>query len=154
VDRSVLIKIESWKVLFLIAVHRIWFVIYWDSLFQMRRRNEGVEKGRRGWSQEGQREGQDLDNRMCFHYIMSEPRAQTFMLHARPSALCAAERVKLPPHWRCGDPTKREFAGLFGWLSCVRTQVHMSSCDMKTSPGSFETPSCLRDVHALHQVSS
>ncbi len=56
--------------------------------------------------------------------------------------LSVPEWVKLSPLWRCDDPTKKEFVGLFVWLSCVHTQVHISSCDMKTSPGSFETPSC------------
>jgi hypothetical protein len=65
---------------------------------------------------------------------MSEPRGQTFMLHERPSPLCEAEWVKLTPHWLCDDPTKRKFVGLLVWLTCVHTQVHMPSCDMKTSP--------------------
>ncbi len=69
---------------------------------------------------------------------MSEPRGQTFMLHARPSPLCESEWVKLSPHWLCDDPTKREFVGLLVWLVCVHTHTHksvqMPSCDMKTSP--------------------
>ena len=112
------------------------------------------KQGWTGLSHEGQREGQELDNRMCCHHIKSEPRAKTFMLHARPRPLCVTEWVKLPPHCRCVDPTKSDFVGLFGLFSCVRTQVHRSSCGMKTSAGSFETPSCFRDVHTLHQVSS
>jgi hypothetical protein len=128
--------------------------VIFEILVSSNSAKRGVETRKKGLMTKGQREGQELDNRMCFHYIMSEPRAQTFMLHARPNPLCAAERVKLPPHWRCDDATKREFVGLFGWLSCVRTQVHMSSCDMKTSPGSFETPSCFRDVYPFHQLSS
>ena len=35
----------------------------------------------------------------------------------------------------CDFPSKCDFVGLFGWLSCVITQVHISSCDMKASPG-------------------
>ncbi len=65
-------------------------------------------------SQEGQREGQELDIRMCCHHIKSEPRTKTFMLHARPHPLCVAQWVKLPPHWRCDDPQK---AILSGYLS-------------------------------------
>jgi hypothetical protein len=69
---------------------------------------------------------QELDNRMFCHHIKSEPRAKTFS----------------------------DFVGLFDLFSCVITHVHISSCDMKTSPGSFETPSCFRDVYTLHQVVS
>ena len=118
------------------------------------RRNAARKQESRGRSHEEQREGQELDNRMCCHHIKSEPRTQTFRLHARPRPLSVAERVKLPPHWSCDDPTKSDFVGLFGLFSCVRTQVHISSCCMKTPAGSFETPSCFRDVHTLHQVAS
>jgi hypothetical protein len=61
---------------------------------------------------------QELDNRMFCHHIKSEPRAKTFS----------------------------DFVGLFDLFSCVITYVHISSCDMKTSPGSFETPSCVLEV--------
>ena len=118
------------------------------------RRNAARKQGSRGRAHEEQREVQELDNRMCCRHIKSEPRTQTFRLHARPSPLSVAEWVKLPPHWNCDDPTKSDFVGLFGLFSCVRTQVHISSCCMKTSTGSFETPSCFRDVHTLHQVVS
>jgi len=99
------------------------------------RRNALWKQGRTGLSQEGQREGQELDIRMCCHHIKSEPRTKTFMLHARPRPLCVAQWVKLPPHWRCDDPTKSDLVGLFGWFSCWRTQDHIYSCDMKTSLG-------------------
>ncbi len=46
---DVLIKIESWKVLFLIAVHRIWFVIYEDV------REAGVPWHNLGWVHPGMR---------------------------------------------------------------------------------------------------
>jgi len=152
--RCVLIKWSKISRFKSFVFNSLWFVIIEILCFLQRRRNVAWKQWRRGWSQKGQREGQELDNRMCWHHIKSEPRAQTFMLHARPSPLCVSEWVKLPPHWRCDDPTKREFVWLFGRLSCVRTQVHISSCDMKTSPVSFETPSCFRDAHALHQVAS
>jgi hypothetical protein len=98
------------------------------------RRNVLSKQGRTVLSQEGQREDQELDNRMCCHHIKSEPRTQTFLLHARPHPLCVEEWVKLTPHWRCEDPTKSDLVGLFGWFSCLRTQAHVSSCDIKTSP--------------------
>jgi hypothetical protein len=118
------------------------------------RRNAARKQGSRGRSHEEQREGQELDNRMCCHHIKSEPRTQTFRLHTRPSPLSVAEWVKLSPHWSCGETTTSDFVGLFGLFSCVLTQVHISSCYMKTSVGSFETPSCFRDVYTLHQVAS
>jgi hypothetical protein len=99
------------------------------------RRNVLSKQGRTALSQEGQREGQELDNRMCCHHIKSEPRTQTFLLYARPHPLCVEEWGKLPPHWSCEHPTKSDLVGLFGWFSCLRTQVHVSSCDIKTSPG-------------------
>ena len=117
-------------------------------------RNSVRKQGRRGWSHEGQREVQELDIRMWFHHIKSEYRTQTFTLHTRPNPLCVEEWVKLPPHWSCDDTTKSDFDRLFGWFSCVRTEVHVSSFDMKTSQGSFETPSWFRDVHDLCQVAT
>jgi hypothetical protein len=125
----------------------------------------GRKQGRRGRSHEEQWEGQELDNRMCCRHIKSEPRTQTFRFHGHPSPLSVTEWVKLGPHWnqtqfqsgsrgRHSSPEKNDFVVLFGLFSCVRTQVHISSCDMKTSPGSFETPSCFRDVHVFHQVAS
>jgi hypothetical protein len=53
-----------------------------------------------------QREGQELDKRMSFHYVTSEPRTHTFTLHARPSPLCVADYAKLQSRWSCGEPEK------------------------------------------------
>jgi hypothetical protein len=52
------------------------------------------------------REGQELDNRMCFHHVTSEPRTHTFTLHARPSPLCAEDYEKLQSLWSCDEPEK------------------------------------------------
>ena len=54
---------------------------------------EGGEEGH-----EGQREGQELHNKMCSHNLDLETTTQTFMLHARPSPLCASASVKHSPH--------------------------------------------------------
>ena len=156
-SRNVVLKsfvfkaVQLWFLPWLMEILWFYFIILLGATSV---RNAERKQGRRGWSHEGQREGQEFDNRMCCHHIKSEPRTQICMLHARPSTVCVVEWVKLPPHWWCDDATKSDFVGLIGWLSCVSTQVHISSCDMKTSPGSFETPSWFRDVHTLHQVAS
>ncbi len=61
------------------------------------------QQGRRGWPQEGQREGQELDIRMCWNHIKSEPRTQTITLHSRPLPLCVAKYVKVTPHWQLAE---------------------------------------------------
>ncbi len=50
-----------------------------------------------------QREGQELDIRMCCNHIKSEPKTQTFTLHSRPIPLCVVEYVKLTPHWQLDE---------------------------------------------------
>jgi hypothetical protein len=76
-------------------------------------------QGRRDSSQEGQREGQELDNRMCCHHVKSEPRTQTFTLHTRPSSLCAEEYVKLQSRWSCDEPEKM-LLSVDTFLVCAR----------------------------------
>jgi hypothetical protein len=83
---------------------------------------------RRGWSQEGQREGQELDNIMLCHHVKSEPRTQTFSLHAPPNpGLCCGLRktaVALVV-WRARNGA---FVRRYRCISCVRTEVYMFSC--------------------------
>ena len=118
------------------------------------RRNALWKQGRTGLSQEGQREGQELDIRMCCPHIKSEPRTKTFMLHARPRPLCVAQWVKLPPHWRCDDPQK---AILSGYLAGFRVGARKIIYILVT----WKRLWVIRDtillqvyVHSLHQVAS
>jgi hypothetical protein len=105
-------------------------------------------------SQEGQREGQELDIRMCCHHIKSEPRTKTFMLHARPHPLSVAQWVKLRPHWRCDDPQK---AILSGYLAGFRVGARKIIYILVT----WKRLWVIRDtillqvyVHSFHQVAS
>jgi hypothetical protein len=83
---------------------------------------------RRGWSQEGQREGQELDNIMCCHHVKSEPRTQTFSLHVRPSpGLCCGLR-KTAVALVVRRARNGAFVRRYRWISCVRTEVYMFSC--------------------------
>ena len=78
-------------------------------------------QGRRVSSQEGQREDQELDIRMCCNHIKSEPRAQTFKLHTHPSPLCVADYVKLQSHWSCDEPEKALLSvDIATFLVCAR----------------------------------
>jgi hypothetical protein len=52
---------------------------------------EPRKDARRRRGHEGEREGQDLNNRTCLHNVELCIRAQTFMLQERPSPLCAWE---------------------------------------------------------------
>jgi hypothetical protein len=52
---------------------------------------------------EGQREVQELDIRMCWNHIKSEPRTQTITLHSRPIPLFVTEYVKLTPHCQLAE---------------------------------------------------
>ncbi len=86
------------------------------------------QQGRRGWWQEGQREGQELDDRMCFHHIKSESRTQTFKLHAHPIPLCAADYVKLQSHWSCNESEKALLSvDITSFFVCVRV-FHIFTC--------------------------
>ncbi len=86
------------------------------------------QQGRRVWSQEGHREGQELDNRMSFYHIKLEPRTQTFKLHVHPSPLCAVDYVKLQSHWSSDESEKAlSSVDITSFLVCVRV-VHMFTC--------------------------
>ena len=100
--------------------------MYDGFLKHQRGRNTPWKQGRRVWLHKGQWEDQELDKRMCCHHIKSDPRTQTFTFHTHQNPFCVTEWVKLSPHWYCDDPTKRDFVGIFDWLSCLRTQVHIS----------------------------
>jgi hypothetical protein len=77
---------------------------------------EGGEEGH-----EGQREGQELNNRMCSHNLDLETTTQTFMLHARPSPQCPWVSVKRSPHWSCDESKKALCSGdLPSFLVCAR----------------------------------
>jgi hypothetical protein len=48
-----------------------------------------VREGKKNWNISFfEREGQELNNRMCSHNLDLETTKQTFMLHARPSPIC------------------------------------------------------------------
>ena len=47
------------------------------------------------------------------------------------------------------DEDIKSFVGLFGWLSCARTHVHMRHENVS---GSFETQSCCRNVRTCHEL--
>jgi hypothetical protein len=97
-----------------------------------KRHDDIFQKGRRGWSQEGQREGLELDNRMCCHHVKSEPRTQTFSLHA------ANARTSKTVMWGGLRKTavalvvrrvrNGAFVRRYHYISCVRTKVHMFTC--------------------------
>jgi len=101
------------------------------------------QQGRRDWSQEGQREVQELDIRMCCNHIKSEPRSQTFTFHSRPSPLCVWEYVKLTPHWQLDEScafskmvsrmTRRRFHVQEDIWTSVRTHETQPNNPTKTS---------------------
>ena len=91
--------------------------------------------GRWDWSHEGKREDQELDNGTCCRHIKSDPRAQTFMKHARPSPIWTVE-----------------------WVNCSRTQNEKSKLT-KTETGSATLLHVLRSpwqfvFQLLHRPSS
>jgi hypothetical protein len=90
------------------------------SVCRMLPRKDGSR--RRG--HEGEREGQDLNNRTCCHNVELCIRAQTFMLRKRPIPLCAwaardARRIA------CGTSLKRCFSPA---TSLRFLCAHASSC--------------------------
>jgi hypothetical protein len=76
------------------------------------------------WALEGEREGQELHDRKCCPHIKSEPRAQTFMLWAHPSPICASQWEKLPSHWRWNEPKDTIWRTI--WLRLL--WAHASAC--------------------------
>jgi hypothetical protein len=79
-------------------------------------RKEGGEEGH-----EGQREGQELNYRICSHLLDLEITTQTFMLHTRPSPLCPWASLKHSPHWSCDESKKAIYFGdLASFLVCAR----------------------------------
>ena len=86
--------------------------------------NVECKRGRRGLSHEGDRDGQELHDRMCSRNIESDPRAQTFMLQRHPSPLCVSACVKLQLQWSCDEPTKSLGAvDLADFLVCTRKKT-------------------------------
>ena len=84
-------------------------------------RKKGGEEGH-----EGQRQNQELNNRICSHNVGLETTTQTFMLHARPNPLCAWTSVKRSPHWSCDESKKALFSGhLASFLVCTRKFIWM-----------------------------
>jgi hypothetical protein len=61
--------------------------------------NEGGEEGEEG--HEGQREGQELNSRICSHNLDLETTWETFMFYGRPSPLCPCASVKRSSHCQC-----------------------------------------------------
>ena len=52
-------------------------------------------------------EGQELDYRMCFHHVKSDPRTQTFALYAHAQARYVWRTTpKLQSRWSCDEPEK------------------------------------------------
>jgi hypothetical protein len=81
---------------------------------------------------------------MCFCHIKSEPRTQTFKLHAYPSPLCAADYVKLLSHWSCDESEKAlESVDITSFLECARV-VHVFTC--------LFVHICLHDIHQCDPV--
>ncbi len=76
---------------------------------------------------EGDREGQDLNNRKCCHNIDLETRVHTFMLSVRKPVMCFGIRETLATLvvWRV---QKNTFLRRSRFVSCVHTQVRMTSC--------------------------
>jgi hypothetical protein len=73
---------------------------------------------------EWEREGQELNNRMCSRNIESDPRAQTFMLQTHPSTICVSACVKLQLQWSCDEPTKSlGTVDLDDFLVCARKKT-------------------------------
>ena len=61
---------------------------------------------------------------MCCHHIKSEPRSQTFTLHARPNPICAVDYVKLQSHWSSNDPEKAFLSiDIATFLVCARKLI-------------------------------
>ena len=84
------------------------------------------KQGKRCWSHEREREDQELNNRMCSHNIESEPRAQTFMLHAPVrDVLHGEQNFHLIDDRRVW---KQSPVGWFDCVCCVRMELHMSGC--------------------------
>jgi hypothetical protein len=74
------------------------------------RRKEGGEDGH-----EGQREGQELNNRMCSDNLNLETTTQTFMLQVRPIPLCPWHPWKRSPHVQCVKQTLRMRCQPLNW---------------------------------------
>ncbi len=93
------------------------------------------QEGRRGRSQEGQREGQELDNRMCFHHVKSEPRTQTFTLHSRPSRYVSRTTQNCSRAGRPTSPKRRFCPSISLHFLCAHgsSYVHVSFCSYLSS---------------------
>ena len=80
-------------------------------------------EGRKGGEDghEGQREGQEFNNRVCASNLDLETTTQTFMLRSRPSPLCDSASVKHSSVWSFDESKKALFSGdLASFLVCTR----------------------------------
>jgi hypothetical protein len=99
------------------------------SFFQRvpRTRNVAWRKEAGEGGHEGQRGGQELDDRMCSHNLDSETPTQTFMFHSRPIPLCPYHLWNARLTGRVTSPTNM-FLRRSRFVSCVYTEVHMTAC--------------------------
>jgi hypothetical protein len=81
---------------------------------------EGGEEGH-----EGQREDQELNNRMCSHNLDLETTRQTSMLQARPCPLCASASVKRS---RKKGEKKELFLGVYSIFVSVLETTKKTKC--------------------------
>ena len=98
-DTRIVSVLKKWKESFLQETH---YFTTWDCP-QKHRWNVGWKQERRGWSQEGQWEGEELDSE-CVVTTSSEPRSQTWMLHTLPIPLCPCVSESVCHHNFIQDP--------------------------------------------------
>jgi hypothetical protein len=82
------------------------------------------------WWQEGQWEGQELENRMCCYNIKSESRLLNTDFHVgltSKTGMCGGLR-KTVVVLVVGRARKGAFVRRYRCISCVRTEVHMFTC--------------------------
>ena len=85
-------------------------------------REEGREDGH-----EEQREGQEMNNRMCCHNLDLETTTQTFMMCGRPIPLCDSASVKHSSPWSCDESKKALFGDLVSFLVCARMFILLNA---------------------------
>ena len=104
-------------------------------------------EGRRGCSDEGDREGQELTSE-C---VLTTPSRS--LDHKHCSFKYDQDRHVYRCAWNCKSNCsvvrpKKPPCQTISWISCVRTHVHM--CE--NISGSFETPCCFRNVQTCHEL--
>ena len=85
------------------AINRTFFFNFASFLRVECRVEVGWKGGSRETGTRRHREGQELNNRMCFRNLDLETTAQTFMLRAHSSPLCASASVKRSSSWSCDE---------------------------------------------------